>query len=196
MKIKITIEPSFSVKWPTLEICINGKQLYDGVCEPIHKNYFIWNCDLEDVHPKNVLEIKHKDKKAKETQTDDEGNITADRAIMLKNLEFDDLSVPEVVLYNNRFYPDWPEQPEYIVNNLYFGFNGSYIFEFSNNSKKMYFNNLLRQEHIANRNNKKIIQLPNGETVESYEFNGELVDGNQKDTITIEQLYQRVINEN
>jgi hypothetical protein len=196
MKIRIIIEPIRSAKWPMLEVCINGKSFYDGVCEPNQENYFVWNFHLENVLPENTLEIKHQDKKAKETKIDSEGNIIADRAIVLKSLQFDDLSVPEVVLYNNRFYPDWPGQPEYIINNLYFGFNGSYIFEFTDDAKKMYFDNLLRQERIANRNNKKTIQLPNGETVESYEFNGKLVSGTERDTITIEELYQRVVDEN
>ena len=59
----------------------------------------------------------------------------------------------------------------------------------------MHFQNLLDKELIANINNKKIMQLPNGEEVESFEFNGKAVSGNEKNTATIEDLYQKVINE-
>ena len=56
----------------------------------------------------------------------------------------------------------------------------------------MYFQHLLDKEMIANFNNKKEMQLPNGQVVETFEFNGKEVSGDEKDTATIEDLYQRV----
>ena len=59
----------------------------------------------------------------------------------------------------------------------------------------MYYNNLLSKEMIANINNKKIINLPSGEQVESFEFNGKLTQADAKESVTIDELYER-INEN
>ena len=118
------------------------------------------------------------------------------RAIILKSIEFDDLTVPEVLLYNQKFYPDWPDQPNFITNDLYFGYNGKYIYEFGNDSWKLYYNNLLKKELLANIHNKQLIQLPNGEEIESFEFNGKLVSANAKESVSLQELYERVTNEN
>jgi hypothetical protein len=56
----------------------------------------------------------------------------------------------------------------------------------------MYFNNLLEKESLANINNKKIVQLPSGKEIESFEFNGELVDSEKKDNVTIDDLFKAV----
>jgi|TARA_A100000164_G_scaffold260580_1_gene232551 hypothetical protein len=195
MKIKITIEPFYSLNWPMVKIQIKDHKIYNGLCKPNEGKYFVWNVHLENVDQFNTIEITHFGKKGKETILDTEGNIVSDRAIALKSLEFDDMRVPDVILYQNKFYPDWPDQPEFITNNLYFGYNGTYKFNFLENPHKMYFQHLLEKELIANINNKKIMQLPNGEEVESFEFNGKSVSGHEKEKTTIEDLYQSVINE-
>jgi len=195
MKIKITIEPFYSLRWPMVKIKVKNYDIYEGVCKPNEGKFFVWHVHLENVDQSNTIEITHFDKSGRETILDDEGNIVSDRAIALKSLEFDDLRVPDVILYQNKFYPDWPDQPEFITNNLYFGYNGTYKFNFLENPQKMHFQNLLDKELIANINNKKIMQLPNGEEVESFEFNGKAVSGNEKNTATIEDLYQKVVNE-
>ena len=56
----------------------------------------------------------------------------------------------------------------------------------------MYFKNLLLKEKLANKYNKKIIQLPSGKEIESFEFNGIMVDSEKKDSVTIEDLYKAV----
>ena len=195
MKIKITIEPFYSLNWPMVKIQVKDHKIYNGLCKPNEGKYFVWNVHLENVDQSNTIEITHFGKKGKETILDTEGNIVSDRAIALKSLEFDDMRVPDVILYQNKFYPDWPDQPEFITNNLYFGYNGTYKFNFLENPHKMYFQHLLEKELIANINNKKIMQLPNGEEVESFEFNGKSVSGHEKEKTTIEDLYQSVINE-
>ena len=195
MKIKITIEPFYSLNWPMVKIQVKDHKIYNGLCKPNEGKYFVWNVHLENVDQFNTIEITHFGKKGKETILDTEGNIVSDRAIALKSLEFDDMRVPDVILYQNKFYPDWPDQPEFITNNLYFGYNGTYKFNFLENPHKMYFQHLLEKELIANINNKKIMQLPNGEEVESFEFNGKSVSGHEKEKTTIEDLYQSVINE-
>lgn len=195
MNIKIVLEPAYSIKWPMVRIAVNEREIYKGICNPNEGKHFVWNINLENVDDANTLAIEHFDKHGKETILDHEGNIVSDRAIMLKSLEFDGTKVPDVILYQSKFFPNWPDQPDYITNNLYFGFNGVYKFDFGKDARKMYYAHLLQKELIANINNKKIMQLPNGEEVESFEFNGRTVSGHEKDTTTIEDLYQSVMNE-
>lgn len=192
MKLDIVIEPTYSVKWPMVRVSINGVILYEGECKPNHKDYFKLTFDHQ-VKSRNMLEIEHFDKNGKETILDSEGNIISDRAISLKSIAFDELPVPEVVLYQQKFFPKWPDQPAVLKGNLYFGFNGIFTMEFGDDSEKIYFNNLLTKELIANINNKKTMQLPSGETVETFEFNGSTVNANEPDTTTIETLYERVL---
>ena len=171
---------------------INDKEYFSGECKPNKDKHFIFDIDLENAQEQNSLKITHRDKHGKDTIVDEEGNIVSDRAIILKSLEFDSLRVPEVILYQSKFYPNWPDQPKYTTNNLYFGFNGTFEFLFSKDVERMYFQHLLDKEMIANFNNKKEMQLPNGQVVETFEFNGKEVSGDEKDTATIEDLYQRV----
>jgi len=195
MKLKLILEPFRSVSWPMVKIKLGNTILFNGLCKPNNEKYFHFETTLTDLQPKNILQIEHYDKKGTDSVLDNEGNIISDKAISLKSLQFDGLKVPDVILYASKFYPDWPDQPEYITNNLYFGFNGTYKFEFGQDAKKMYYQHLLQKESIANTNNVQKIQLPSGEEVESFEFNGKLQNGKEKVSVTIEQLYQNVINE-
>ena len=74
-------------------------------------------------------------------------------------------------------------------------YNGTYKFEFCNNSAMEYYRCLLEKEHIANIHNKKEMVGPDGETIEVFEFTGAMVDSKQEETITIDQLYERITNE-
>ena len=195
MKIKLVLEPVQSVNWPKVRFEVNKNIIFDDYCKPNEGKYFVWNVYLENLKDNNEIIVTHYDKKQSDTIIDDEGNIEKDRAIMLKSLEFDGEPVPEVILYDQKFYPDWPDTPDYIKNNLYFGFNGYYVYNFPKNVQSMYYNNLLSKEMIANINNKKIINLPSGEQVESFEFNGKLTQADAKESVTIDELYER-INEN
>ena len=196
MKVKIIIEPTFSNNWPNLRLEINQEEMFNGFCKPNKENYFVWYEDVSNLLEENILKITHYNKKGQDTIVDDEGNIQKDRSIILKSIEFDNMSVPDVILYDQKFYPDWPGQPTYIKNNLYFGYNGTYVFKFQKNSKIMYYQNLIQKEMLANINNKKILTLPSGEQIESFEFNGKFVDSAKKDSVTIDDLYQAVTNEN
>lgn len=196
MKIKIILKPTFSVAWPKIKIQINEREFFNNFCQPNDKKYFVWYEEVPNLLEENLLKITHFDKKGNDSILDSEGNIEKDRAIILKSIEFDGITVPEVLLYNEKFYPDWPGQPEFVTNNLYFGFNGTYVYQFQNNSKLMYYQNLLKKEMLANINNKKTIILPSGEEVESFEFNGKFIDGSKKDNTTIDDLHKLVTNEN
>ena len=198
MKVKIVLEPTHSKQWPKLKLTVRDNVIFDGFCEPNNGKFFSWTIYLEDsnLQKQNSIVIEHYDKQGSDTECDQEGNVVSDRAIILKSIEFDDLTVPEVLLYNQKFYPDWPDQPKFITNDLYFGYNGKYIYEFGNDSWKLYYNNLLKKELLANIHNKQLIQLPNGEEIESFEFNGKLVSADAKESVSLQELYERVINEN
>ena len=198
MKIQIVIEPTFSKQWPRLRISFNGKTWYDDYCEPNEGKHFVSIMHPEEVNllPQNTICIEHYDKSGKDTVLDEEGNIESDRAIILKSISLNDTKVPEVILYQQRFFPDWPDQPLYTTNNLYFGFNGQYFFTFEKNVEKMYYKNLITKEMLANTHNKQIMTLPSGEEIESFEFTGKLVSGSQKESITLDELYKIVNDEN
>ena len=87
---------------------------------------------------------------------------------------------------------DHTDRPDKIKNSLYFGHNGIYTYQFSNDSAKQHFINLIEKERLANIANKKEIVRPDGKVVEAFEFSGELVDGGENVTITIEELYKRI----
>ena len=59
-----------------------------------------------------------------------------------------------------------------------------------------YYNNLIEKERLANISNKKEIIRPDGKKVEAFEFTGKLVESGKKESMTIEELYKRVVNEN
>ena len=134
---------------------------------------------------------------------DSTGDIISDRALILRSIRIDDSHIPEVILHDKSFKINWTDEqlketkdrPEYIKDNLYFGYNGVYKFTFSNDSTREHFINLIEKERIANVRNKKEIVRPDGKTVEAFEFTGTLVDSNETVTVTIEQLYNRINDE-
>ena len=204
MKIQVRIEPTFSLKWPKVHLKFNNYTLYNGLCEPNSGKYFAWTHHAETLVHENKLSIEHYDKDGKETITDDNNETSKDRAIILKSIIIDGHDVPEVVLFDKPFYINWTERqirdqkhrPKYIKNNLYFGFNGTYEYTFEANSEQHYYNNLIEKERLANISNKKEIIRPDGKKVEAFEFTGKLVESGEKESMTIEELYKRVVNEN
>ena len=191
MKIKIILESCYSKGWPNVEIKVNDSILYDDICEPEEK-YFILEKDIELEYTNNSLQITHYGKRGNDSITDAEGNIIKDKAIILKSVSFDNYNIPEVILYQQKFYPNWEGQPEFITNNLYFGFNGTYELKFEKNVKKWYYNLLLEKERLANINNKKEMVLSNGTVVESFEFTGRYINANNDAGITIDELYDMI----
>jgi len=202
MDIKIIIEPVFSFKWPMVRISINDKICFDGTCEPNDNNFFIYKTNIDPIE-KNNIQIEHYDKKGEETVVDDDGEVISDRALILKSIILDDFNIPEVILYDRSFRVNWTtdqlrenkDLPKEIKNNLYFGHNGTYRFEFGSDSAREYYLCLLEKERIANVHNKKEMRDSTGKLVEVFEFTGRLVDSNEKDSITIDELHQMINNE-
>jgi|TARA_B110000977_G_scaffold197727_1_gene280994 hypothetical protein len=204
MNIQIKLEPTFSIKWPNLRYTINNKIIFDGECKPNNEKYHVIDTDITDfIEKQNQIIIEHYDKSGRETLVDSNGDIISDRALILRSIRIDDSHIPEVILHDKPFKINWTDEqlketkdrPEYIKDNLYFGYNGVYKFTFSNNSAREHFINLLEKERIANVRNKKEIVRPDGKTVEAFEFTGTLVDSNESETVTIEQLYNRINDE-
>ena len=204
MQIKIKLEPTFSIKWPKLRIYLNDDILYDDYCSIKGENYFTWIHDLDEslLKDQNLLTIEHYDKDGKETIIDSQGETMADRALILKSISINNLEVPEVVLFDKPFYISYTdkqmnepgEKPSVLKNNLYFGYNGKYVFTFSDNAEKDYYKHLLTKEKLANIANKKVIVSPDGNLVEVFEFVGKMVDGSQEQSISIDELYNQVKN--
>jgi hypothetical protein len=150
----------------------------------------------------NRLSIEHYGKEGKETLVDDEGEIISDRAVILRSITLDGYAVPEVVLFDKPFYVNWTskqkkeniDRPESIRNNLYFGHNGIYNYEFGKDTQKHYYLNLIEKERLANIANKKEIMRADGKVVEAFEFTGKLIEGSEKALITIKELYTKVQN--
>ena len=204
MIIEIAIEPSRSVRWPKMKLCVNDQVLHDGFCHPnIKTNLFVISHVLTNPLELNTISITHYDKDGKETIVDANRDIVSDRALILKTIKIDGEQVPEVVLYDKEFTVDWttkqmnenPNRPAAIKNNLYFGYNGTYKYCFGNDSQKHYFENLIEKERLANIANKKIIVGPDGKEREAFEFTGQLVDGAQQVTADITDLYNQIKNE-
>ena len=204
MNIQIKLEPTFSIKWPNLRYTINNKIIFDGECKPNNEKYHVIDTDITDlVEKQNQIIIEHYDKSGRETLVDSNGDIISDRALILRSIRLDDSQVPEVILHDKPFKINWTpaqlkenkDRPTYIKDNLYFGYNGVYSFTFSDNIAREHFINLIEKERIANVHNKKEIVRPDGTTVEAFEFTGKLVDSNESEAVTIEQLYNRINNE-
>ena len=204
MNIQIKLEPTFSIKWPNLRYTINNKIIFNGECKPNHEKYHVIDTDITNfLQKQNQIIIEHYDKSGRETLVDSNGDIISDRALILRSIRVDDSQVPEVILHDKPFKINWTDEqlketkdrPEHIKDNLYFGYNGVYKFTFSNDSAREHFINLIEKERIANVRNKKEIVRPDGKTVEAFEFTGRMVDSNESEAVTIEQLYNRINDE-
>jgi len=204
MLIEIIIEPKKSVAWPKMKLVVNDTVLHNDFCLPNNKNYLIIKHELQHPKEENTIALTHFDKTGNETIIDNKGETVSDRAIILKSIKIGEHAVPEVVLYDKTFYAEFtreqmkedPNRSSAIKNNLYFGFNGTYEYKFSNDAHKHYFENLIEKERLANISNKKTIIRPDGKVVEAFEFTGKLVESGQKEVMTIEELHRTVNNAN
>ena len=202
MKIQIKIEPTFSVQWPKLRLKFNDEILHEGYCEPNDNSYFVFIHHTETLLDQNTISIEHYDKMGAETVLNEDGDTLTDRALILRSIKIDDHEVPEVVLFDRPLTVNWTgrqvrdhaDRPTKITNSLYFGHNGTYTYEFGNDSVKLHYVNLIEKERLANIANKKEIVRPDGKVVEAFEFTGKLVDSEEKESMTIEELHKTVQN--
>jgi len=204
MLIEIIIEPRKSIHWPKMKLCVNDVVLHNDFCVPNNKNYFVIKHELKNAKQENTISLTHLDKVGHETILDNEGETVSDRAIILRSIKIGEHLVPEVVLYDQTFNANFtprqmkenPNRDPAIKNNLYFGYNGTYEYKFGASSEKHYYENLIEKERLANISNKKTITRPDGKIVEAFEFTGKLVESDQQEAMTIEELYDTVNNAN
>ena len=202
MLIEINFISHFNNKWPCARISINEKIIFEGVGTGDENNNFNLKTEVSDEYIKdiNVLKIEHFDKKNNDTK-EENGEIIKDRALELKSISIDKFLIPEIVLFNQKFYPLYPKNffddpnnapPKFLTNNLYFGFNGHYVIEFKKDIHKWYFEKLLEKEMIANLNNQEFITLPNGDVVEVFEMSGKKLRSDKEENFSISNLYEMI----
>lgn len=204
MLIEIIVEPKKSVRWPKMKLVINDTVIHNDFCFPNNKNYLVIKHELQNPKKENTISLTHFDKVGNETIIDNEGETVSDRAIILRSIKIGEHGVPEIVLYDKIFNAKFtceqikedPSRESSIKNNLYFGYNGTYEYTFSNDAHRHYFENLIEKERLANISNKKTITRPDGKVVEAFEFTGKLVESGQKEVMTIEELHRTVNNAN
>ena len=199
MNLKIKLKANFAKdKKPSIKISVNDVILYNGVVDCNEKEY---SFDVEPIQ-QNQLTIEHYNKQNNDTIVDENGNIVEDLSIELVSIDIDNVKILETVLYNMPFYVDWPDNliedfrnkgedvPEYITNNLYFGFNGIYKFDFSNNIVLEYYKQFWFDETQAHKNQ---TLLDNGHEI--FNRMGETVEINKGSDFTIHDLKRMVIND-
>jgi hypothetical protein len=158
-KIKITLKSHKSNQGPWTKISINNQEYFN---QQINEELIEIEVDCQNLHEQNMLIVEHYNKTNRDTLVDSQGNIIADKALELIDLHINGLQVPRNILYKKPFYVVWPQNlvdqaaregrvlPEFIDKNLYFGFNGKYCFNFTNNFKKEYFSYHFQMERDAN----------------------------------------------
>ena len=198
MNLKIKLRANFTkTKQPSVKISVNDLILCDEVITQVEKEYFFKFEPKEN----NILSIEHYNKENSATVVDQNGNIVEDLSIELISIEFDDIKILETVLYNMPFCIKWPDNlvedyksksetpPEYITNNLYFGFNGTYKFDFSNNIVVEYYKQFWIDETQAHQN-----QTLSDNGREIFKRMGETVEINKDSDFTIHDLKRMVMN--
>jgi hypothetical protein len=187
MQVKVQLKGNKSTAYPTCKIIINEVAYYDDFIEDIQ----ILTFDIEP-YEKNILKIEHYGKQNSDTIVNENNTIVADKSLELLGIKLNDVDVFKVNLYNCPFYVQWPPNkireflrnnkpiPNFIKQQLYFGFNGVYEFTFDGDIQKEYFNQFWLDECQSNEN----------QTLQDNRFNrfGELVDINAPINMTIYEL--------
>ena len=195
MQLKILLKGNQSnQRWPTVDIRINSDSYYNGEIRESHELVF----DFLPID-NNVLEIEHYGKSNNDTVVDSSGKIVSDLSVELSSMFIDDTQILETVLYDTPFYVKWPKNliddfvnrgekpPEYLKNNLYFGFNGTYYFQFSNNISQEYYKQFWIDEVQAHYN-----QTEQQDQDEVFDRMGEKVSIVENNNFTIHDL-ERVV---
>ena len=202
MKISLHLVGHYSTSGPTCIIDINKNIFWKGTLAEGHN---IIEFDFEPLE-KNTLSIHHLGKTNEDTIVDEHGTITADKAIELKSVEIEDIAILQNILFNSPYYVIWPdnlvedfknkgeEAPEYLKNNLYFGFNGHYSFEFLGDFVKQYYKQFWDDESQAHTNLTNRIQV-NGRQIETFERFGDQTAIDQEFDLTIHDLSDMINND-
>jgi len=196
MKIEINLRGNSSHnKNPMAKIIVNDREYFNG--EIIGQRDFIFYFEPNE---ENVLQIEHYNKTNNDTVVDQTGKIVSDLSLELLSIRIDDVEIINTVLYSMPFYVNWPaniiedyrsknqDPPQYIENNLYFGFNGVYKFAFSDNVIVEYYKQFWLDEAQAHKN-----QTQKDQNGEVFERMGEKVAIDKNSDFTIYDLERLVL---
>lgn len=190
MKIKITLSAHDQ---PTVRISVNGHVYFGSV---LHNRLteIEFDADLQD---NNQLAIEHFGKKNKHTVCDQAGQIISDRAAELVGITVGKYEIPKNILFKQPFAVQWPTNliqdaerenrilPDCLYNNLYFGFNGIYTFDFAKDLRKDYYYYFWQMERDANHNLQMVDESSNTGFFEAY---GMKLEINKSFNLTIHDL--------
>jgi hypothetical protein len=190
MKIKIKLS---SYNQPTIRISVNSIVYFDST---LHNQLTEIEFDavLQD---NNQLSIEHFGKKNEDTICDQAGQIISDRAAELISITIGKYEIPKNILFKQPFAVKWPENliqdaekenrtlPDCLYNNLYFGFNGTYTFNFVKDLRKDYYYYFWQMERDANHNLQMVDEASNTGYFEAY---GMKLEINKSFNLTIHDL--------
>ena len=190
MKIKIILS---AYNNPTIRIAVNSRVYFES---QLNNNLTEIEFDA-DIQDSNQLTIEHFGKKNEDTICDDAGNIVADRAAELIGLCIGKYEIPRNILFKKPFAVEWPANlveeaqqenkvlPECLYDNLYFGFNGTYTFDFPRDLRKGYYYYFWQMERDANRNLQMVDETSKTGYFEAY---GMRLEINKSFNLTIHDL--------
>lgn len=190
MKIKIKLS---SYNQPTVRIAVNRVVYFDSA---LHTQLTEIEFDA-DIQDHNQLSIEHFGKTNRDTICNEEGQIISDRAAELIGVTIGKYEIPKNILFKQPFAVKWPENlvknaekenrtlPDCLYNNLYFGFNGTYTFDFAKDMRKDYYYYFWQMERDANHNLQMIDEASNTGYFEVY---GMKLEINKAFNLTIHDL--------
>lgn len=178
---------------PTVRISVNNIVYFDSI---LHNRLTEIEFDT-DLQYSNQLSIEHFGKTNQDTICDETGQIISDRAAELVGITIGKYEIPRNILYKQPFAVKWPENliedaekenrilPNCLYNNLYFGFNGIYTFDFAGDLRKDYYYYFWQMERDANHNLQMVDESSNTGYFEAY---GMKLEINKSFNLTIHDL--------
>jgi hypothetical protein len=129
LRLEIDLHVERSLGDPLIKIVVDDYlTLYDGIAH----NYYDFDVDLTDGG--HDLTLVHYGKRPEHHVLDNQGNITIDRHIEIKNIKLDNITL-ESELWTGKFFPVYmhkaDHEPYFICPNLYLGHNGAWKLEFA-----------------------------------------------------------------
>jgi len=178
---------------PTIRISVNSIVYFESI---LHNRLteIEFDADLQD---NNQLSIEHFGKTNQDTICDETGQIISDRAAELVSITIGKYEIPRNILFKQPFEVKWPENliedaerenqtlPSCLYNNLYFGFNGTYTFDFAEDLRKDYYYYFWQMERDANHNLQMVDESSNTGYFEAY---GMKLEINKSFDLTIHDL--------
>ena len=188
IRIDLRGNPAAGV-YPCSRIELNGIQLAD---RPIKSNQTL--SFVIEPKDKNRLQIIHYGKDNRDTKTDAFGNIVEDRSLEILGIKIGGVDIKSTVLNMQKFYVVWPDNlvsdyrkrnqipPQFLINNLYLGFNGTYEFEFPGDPQILHYEQLWLDEIQAHQNQTiikdgvEVFNRPDGDSEINTEFDLSIYD--------------------